>query len=90
MLADPIRFHILCLLMGRSVYVGELVEETGASRTAVSQHLSKLRLAGLVVRRKDGRSASYALADQRLARLLTEGMNYADHRAGQAGKIKSL
>ena len=80
MLADPTRLHILWILTGGPADVGSLVAATGANRTAVSQHLAKLRLSGLVSRRKDARNVIYSIVDGHLSRLILEGMNHADHR----------
>jgi DNA-binding transcriptional ArsR family regulator len=80
MLADPTRLHILWLLTHGPADVGTMVAATGANRTAVSQHLAKLRLSGLVSTRKDARNVIYSIIDGHLARLILEGMNHADHR----------
>jgi len=80
MLADPTRLHILWLLTRGPVDVGTLVTATGAHRTAVSQHLAKLRLSGLVSTRKEARNVIYSIVDGHLTRLILEGMNHADHR----------
>jgi DNA-binding transcriptional ArsR family regulator len=45
-----------------------------------AQHLAKLRLAGLVVVRRDGRRAVYSLADPHVRRLVTEALHAAEHR----------
>ena len=52
----------------------------GVARPAVSQHLARLRLAGLVTTRKEGRRVVYALRHGHLARLVDEALNAADHR----------
>ncbi|WP_104166565.1 metalloregulator ArsR/SmtB family transcription factor [Arthrobacter sp. SX1312] len=80
MLSDPTRLHILWILTGGPADVGSLVAATGANRTAVSQHLAKLRLSGLVSTRKDARNVIYSIVDGHLSRLILEGMNHADHR----------
>jgi DNA-binding transcriptional ArsR family regulator len=80
MLADPTRLHILWLLTQGPADVGTLVAATGANRTAVSQHLAKLRLSGLVSTRKDARNVIYSIIDGHLTRLILEGINHADHR----------
>ncbi|MEV6325619.1 metalloregulator ArsR/SmtB family transcription factor [Nocardia sp. NPDC051787] len=79
MLADPTRLHILWILAGAEADVTALTEACGASRTAVSQHLAKLRFTGLVDTRKEGRRVIYRIRDGHLARLVREGMNHADH-----------
>lgn len=80
MLADPTRLHILWQLTRGEADVTALTEVSGASRTAVSQHLAKLRLTGLVDTRREGRRVIYRIRDGHLARLVTEGINHADHR----------
>ena len=79
MLADPTRLHILALLADAEADVTALTEACGVSRTAVSQHLAKLRFTGLVDTRKEGRRVIYRIRDGHLARLVREGLNHADH-----------
>ncbi|WP_285183343.1 ArsR/SmtB family transcription factor (plasmid) [Rhodococcus sp. NyZ502] len=79
MLADPTRLHILWLLTQGEADVTALTEACDASRTAVSQHLAKLRFTGLVDTRKEGRRVIYRIHDGHLARLVGEGLNHADH-----------
>ncbi|MFF0815393.1 ArsR/SmtB family transcription factor [Rhodococcus sp. NPDC003318] len=79
MLSDPTRLHILWILSAEEADVTALTEACGASRTAVSQHLAKLRFTGLVDTRKEGRRVIYRIRDGHLARLVREGMNHADH-----------
>nr|WP_142149472.1 metalloregulator ArsR/SmtB family transcription factor [Streptomyces sp. SLBN-31] len=85
MLSDATRLHLLWLLAQGESDVGTLTEHTDASRTAVSQHLAKLRLAGLVDTRREGRHIHYRLSDGHLRRLVLEALSHADHRvSGQA------
>ncbi|MQY16988.1 ArsR/SmtB family transcription factor [Nocardia macrotermitis] len=79
MLADPTRLHILATLADAEADVTALTEACGVSRTAVSQHLAKLRFTGLVDTRKEGRRVIYRIRDGHLARLVREGLNHADH-----------
>ncbi|MBO0856774.1 MAG: helix-turn-helix transcriptional regulator [Nocardia sp.] len=79
MLADPTRLHIMWLLTESEADVGSLTEAVGASRTAVSQHLAKLRFTGMVGTRREGRRIIYRIRDGHLARLVREGLNLADH-----------
>ncbi|MBP8535529.1 metalloregulator ArsR/SmtB family transcription factor [Streptomyces sp. MK37H] len=80
MLADTTRLHVLWLLALEESDVGSLAERCEASRTAVSQHLAKLRLAGLVETRREGRHIYYRLSDGHLRRLVLEALSHADHR----------
>lgn len=60
-LGDPIRLHILGLLKVRDACVCELVELLPVSQPAVSQHLRKLKYAGLVRDYRDRSWTFYAL-----------------------------
>ncbi|MFI6521439.1 ArsR/SmtB family transcription factor [Spirillospora sp. NPDC050679] len=80
LLSDPTRLHLLWLLSDGEADVTTLVEASGAARPAVSQHLAKLRLAGLVQFRKEGRHAVYSLRDGHLRSLVLEALNHADHK----------
>ncbi|MEV0318940.1 ArsR/SmtB family transcription factor [Streptomyces sp. NPDC050658] len=85
LLSDSTRLHVLWLLALDEADVGSLTEQCAASRTAVSQHLAKLRLAGLVETRREGRHVYYRLTDGHLRRLVMEALSHADHRVtGQA------
>ncbi|MBF6194021.1 metalloregulator ArsR/SmtB family transcription factor [Nocardia implantans] len=79
MLSDPTRLHILWILADGEADVTALTEAVGASRTAVSQHLAKLRFTGLVDTRREGRRIIYRVRDGHLTRLVREGLNLADH-----------
>jgi DNA-binding transcriptional ArsR family regulator len=79
LLADRTRLALLHTLGKTEADVTTLTDAVDAARPAVSQHLAKLRLAGLVTSRKDGRRVVYALADGHLARLVAEALSHADH-----------
>lgn len=82
LLADRTRLALLERLGEGEADVTTLTEACGAARTSVSQHLSKLRLAGLVTTRKDGRHVVYALRHGHLRRLVQEALSVADHQIG--------
>ncbi|AJC60702.1 ArsR family transcriptional regulator [Streptomyces sp. 769] len=80
LLSDMTRLHLLWLLAQGESDVSSLAEQCTVSRTAVSQHLAKLRLAGLVETRREGRHIHYSLRDGHLRRLVMEALSHADHR----------
>jgi DNA-binding transcriptional ArsR family regulator len=63
MLSTPIRLHLMWLLCHGDHDVGWLAEQVGATVAAVSQQLGKLRLAGLVSARREGRYQIYTADD---------------------------
>jgi len=69
-LSHEARLRVLCDLVGGERMAGELVERSGLSQSALSQHLAKLREEGLVATRRDGQSVFYRIADPRTARIL--------------------
>ncbi len=79
MLADPTRLRVLWLLGTGEYDVGSLTAAVGGARPSVSQHLAKLKLAGLVTMRRDGRRAVYAARGGHVRRLVTEVLAAADH-----------
>ncbi|MGW7550234.1 ArsR/SmtB family transcription factor [Streptomyces sp. WAC 06725] len=83
LLADRTRLALLHHLTEGEADVATLTTATGAARPSVSQHLAKLRLAGLVTTRKDGRRVVYRLQHGHLKRLVAEALNVADHKIGQ-------
>jgi DNA-binding transcriptional ArsR family regulator len=80
LLADRTRLALLRRLGAGEADVTTLTEVCGAARPAVSQHLARLRLAGLVTTRKEGRRVVYALRHGHLRRLVEEALSVADHQ----------
>ena len=64
------RLMILCHILEGEKSVTELEELIGARQSAVSQQLSRLRLEGLVVTRRDGKAIYYSIADARVKSLV--------------------
>lgn len=70
-LANERRLMVLCSLMDRECTVGELAEIAGLSQSAASQHLMKMREAGLVAAEKHGQTVRYRLSSMPAKALLT-------------------
>ncbi|MGH1458630.1 MAG: ArsR/SmtB family transcription factor [Paracoccaceae bacterium] len=64
------RLMILCHLVTGEKSVTELEDLLSARQAAVSQQLSRLRLEGLVIPRREGKAIYYRLADDRPKRIL--------------------
>lgn len=63
LLASPPRLHIVWALAQGESDVSGLAERVGGALPAVSQHLTKLKLAGLVRSRREGRRVVYLVDD---------------------------
>ncbi|WP_246042181.1 ArsR/SmtB family transcription factor [Cohnella pontilimi] len=61
LLGDPIRLSILALLQEQELSVTDLTRLTGATQPNTSQHLRKLRSAGLIRETKRGQWVYYSL-----------------------------
>lgn len=68
-LSNPVRLQTIRCLSQKPKSVTEMIAICGLSQSAVSQHLSKLRGAGLVVTEKKGKTVYYALAYPQLPEL---------------------
>lgn len=80
MLGDPTRLRMLWLLCRGDYDVTSLAAAVGIARPAVSQHLAKLRLTGLVATHRDGRRAVYRARGPHVRTLLSEALQAAEHR----------
>ncbi|ODU05659.1 MAG: transcriptional regulator [Pseudonocardia sp. SCN 72-86] len=81
LLADPTRIKILWALLQGETSVACLADLVGSAPTAVSQHLGKLRLGGLVERRREGTFIYYTAVSPRVHALLAEAL----HQSALAG-----
>lgn len=72
-LADPTRLKLVRILAEGEFCVCELVEVLGCSQPSVSQHLAKLKAAGIVKERRQGQWTYYRFVSD-LAETLTERM----------------
>ena len=63
-IANPCRLVLLCELSKGERAVGELEAVAGLSQSAVSQHLARLREAGLVTRRRQAQTILYSLQSE--------------------------
>ena len=64
------RLLTLCVLAERPLAVCDINRRVPIAQSALSQHLARLRSAGLVVTQRDGPKIRYALADARTRRLI--------------------
>ena len=84
LLADPTRVRMLWALRERELDVASLAAVAECRPTVASQHLSKLRFAGLVEATRDGRRMLYRLRGGHVRSLLSEALFHADHQVSGA------
>jgi DNA-binding transcriptional ArsR family regulator len=78
MLSDSTRVKLLWALLQGENSVACLADLANAAPTVVSQHLAKLRLAGLVKSRREGTFVYYSPADTDVLRVLSQALFGAD------------
>ena len=71
LLANPGRLLIVCELMDGERTVSEIEQRTGVRQPNLSRDLARLRAAGLVATRRDGKAVHYRLKDSRIQLLMT-------------------
>jgi DNA-binding transcriptional ArsR family regulator len=68
-ISEPNRRAILQLVATREMAAGEIARHFSVTRPAISQHLTVLREAGLIVERRQGTRRLYSLRPEGLAEL---------------------
>ena len=80
LLADAARLRMLWSLSeGQELDVTTLAAVAGVRQPSASQHLAKLRLAGAVEMRRDGRRALYRIRGVHMRRVIAEALSHAEH-----------
>lgn len=83
LLADETRLRIVWNLLHGEHSVNDLAEHLGMQPAAISHHLAKLRLAGVVRTRRDGNHIYYAASDRHIERLVADALGHVDHLEGR-------
>ena len=76
LLSAPGRLHLLWILSNDEVDVTTLVHAIGSTKAGVSQHLAKLRLAGWIEGRRDGRRILYHVVDPHIVTLVHQVVDH--------------
>jgi len=69
-IAHPMRLCILSCLIDESCNVTYLVEKMNIPQSTISQHLSKLRMAGLIVGERNGVEITYSISNTEIISLI--------------------
>lgn len=69
-LGHPIRLRLVMLLCTDELTVTELVDRLGVRQSLVSQHLSVLRMLGLLQADRTGGTATYSLREEGLRNMM--------------------
>jgi len=85
-IAHPVRLRMLLGLCEKECNVSGLWKELKISQPLASQHLNRMRLAGLIVGERRGQETCYRVADPRIEKLLDEMFNFVQGRATVGAK----
>jgi ArsR family transcriptional regulator len=69
-LSHGARLKVLCELSVGERSAGELVESSGLSQSALSQHLARLREEGVVATRRQAQTIYYRVADPKVLKIV--------------------
>ncbi|MET4096243.1 metalloregulator ArsR/SmtB family transcription factor [Arthrobacter sp. UYCu712] len=84
MLADATRVRLILALGEGEMPVNALAEHVGKPGPAVSQHLAKMRLGGMVATRQEGTKVFYRLQNHHARQLVMDAVHQAEHALGTA------
>jgi len=74
--SNKVRLQLLICLSKGNKNVTQLIGNCRLSQSAVSQHLEKLRSAGIVNTKRDGKEIIYSLTYPKAAKISTDLMNF--------------
>jgi DNA-binding transcriptional ArsR family regulator len=72
LLASTMRLHIVWVLAHGDTDVGTIAGQVGGTLPTVSHHLAKLKLAGLVRSRREGRRQIYLVDDPHIVTIVRQ------------------
>ena len=75
--SNPVRIKLLCCLSRGKKNVKQLIDNCGLTQSAVSQHLIKLKKAGLVKDKKIGKFVFYSITSSKLSRIANDLYKFA-------------
>ena len=75
---DSTRIRILFVLLESEVCVCDLAQALGMTQSAISHQLKILKTSKLVRFRREGKSVFYALADDHVRAILSQGMEHIE------------
>lgn len=76
LLSVPLRLHLVWLLAADESDVTTLAKLAGANVPVVSQHLAKLRAAGVVTARRQGRRQLYQVEDPHILLVISQMLSH--------------
>lgn len=82
MLSDATRVRLLWAMRAGEMSVNELADAVGKPAASVSQHLAKLRMARLVMTRRQANQVFYRIENTHVRQLVEDAIYQAEHAMG--------
>lgn len=82
LLSSTMRLHIVWVLAHGDCDVGTIARQVGGTVPTVSHHLAKLKLAGLVRSRREGRHQVYLVDDPHIVTIVRQMVDRMRERSG--------
>lgn len=76
-IGDEGRLRVVEILSRQEACVGDIAETTGERISTISERLRRLRDAGLVASRRQGKHKYYSVADSHIAELVLNALSHA-------------
>jgi DNA-binding transcriptional ArsR family regulator len=76
-IADEGRLRLVEILNRQEACVGDIAETMGERVSTISERLRRLRDAGLVASRRQGKHKYYSIADKHIAELVLNSLSHA-------------
>jgi DNA-binding transcriptional ArsR family regulator len=89
LLSGTVRLHLVWLLASGERDVGTLAEAVGQSVATVSHHLGKLKLAGLVRSRREGKRQVYLVDDPHVVQIVHRAVEHHSELAETPRRYRS-
>ncbi|GAB3979889.1 metalloregulator ArsR/SmtB family transcription factor [Actinoallomurus acanthiterrae] len=90
LLASTMRLHIMWVLAHGDCDVGTIAGHVGGSVPTVSHHLAKLKLAGLVRSRREGRRQIYLIDDPHIVTIVRQMVDRMRDRSTGLGRRRGV
>jgi DNA-binding transcriptional ArsR family regulator len=89
LLVPPVRLHLVWLAAHGEYDVGTLADRAGVSIATASQHLGKLRIAGLITVHRHGRRHIYTVDDPHVITLIDQMFDHIAPDGADGSRVRS-
>ena len=89
-IGDTTRTKILFALDQNEMWVCDIANVLGMSKSSISHQLSMLRKSGIVKYRKEGKEVYYTLDDEHIQKVFEVGIEHIEHKEKEVNRWKKM